>query len=350
MFICVLFLILLFVSSIPAIGEGDDSKGHLIKKVITEFSQSNRLILWKHLLGITDPSFDSKSAVDWWESFVTVYANRVHGSPNNLQAAAFLNSELTESGYSVRVLEYFSNIGPVRVIEGTRKGMLYPNRSMGLLAHYDGHPNTIQGAYDDGSGVAITLSLCKLLAKVQTNKTITCLFFDAEEKGLMASKKYVQDVVVRDNPKFHFDQVFSYDMVGLIQPEEPEGNLYLLMGFAGSDLHPYLSRNLEFLTTIIHSLPKLGIKTNTLRLEGRNHRNSDERSFELAGVPVVRFAGGRTTSLYDGYHRPIDTIDRVYELAGGRSSFEAGFEQAVLVSYYTILAYDHYDPKNIPTQ
>lgn len=350
MLILVLSVILLLIAGIPALGAGDDPNEALIEDVKIEISPRDRLILWKHLLGIPDPSFDAKAAVDWWEAFVGTYTNRVHGSPNNLRAIKFLDGELTEAGYSVRVLKYPSTIGLVRVIEETRNGIMHPHRSMGLLAHYDGHPNTIQGAYDDGSGVAITLSLCKLLAKVRTNKTITCLFFDAEEKGAVASKKYVQDGVEGGNPGFQFDQVFSYDMVGLIQPDELEGKLYLLMGFAGPGLPPHLSRNLDFLHTIIRSLPKVGIKTNTLGIEDKNHRESDERSFELAGVPVIRFAGGRKTSLYDAYHKPTDTIDRVYELAGGRSNFEVGFEHAVLVSYYTILAYDHYDPKNLPSR
>ncbi len=64
-----------------------------------------------------------------------------------------------------------------------------------------------------------------------------------------------------------------------------------------------------------------------------------------AGVPVIRFTGGRNTTTYDASHTVHDTVEHVYELACGPANFEVSFENAVLVSDYTILAYDRYDPK-----
>ena len=69
-------------------------------------------------------------------------------------------------------------------------------------------------------------------------------------------------------------------------------------------------------------------------------RNSDEMNFKRAGVPILRFAGGRNAADYDQYHKPLDTVQHVYDVAGGRANFEKGFATIVEASYATALAFD----------
>jgi len=72
---------------------------------------------------------------------------------------------------------------------------------------------------------------------------------------------------------------------------------------------------------VINFLPRLEVKTDEVEIEQVNHRRSDGKSFEHVGVPVLRSTGGRKASQYDAYHKPADTIDRVYELGGGTEQF-----------------------------
>jgi hypothetical protein len=118
----------------------------------------------------------------------------------------------------------------------------------------------------------------------------------------VGSKAYVEEVIARKEAGFFFDQVFGSDMVGLNRPGEKGWKLYLLLGFDSPCLDMYLARNFTFLQMVINSLPRLEVKTDEVEIEETNHRRSDGKSFEHVGVPVLRFAGGRKTSLYDAYH------------------------------------------------
>lgn len=306
-----------------------------------------------HLESIPEPEFDRVAAVDWWVDFVKTYTKRDNGFPNNILAAQYLRDEMVAAGYDTQIIEYTSTgaAGPiVRVVEAVRPGADNPDEWVGLISHYDTQIRTIEGAYDDGSGVAVSVSLCKLLAAVETNKTVACLFFDAEERGLVGSNLYVQDKIAEGDEDFTFDQAFGYDMVGLNWPGYDAWKLYAMAGLDVGALAPYMFDHLDFLNLTLFEFlgAKLNVTPEGIEVLDVHDRNSDEQNFKRAGVPVVRFAGGRNASDYPAYHQPNDTVEYAYEYAGGRQNFEAGFEMVVLVSYYTILGYDAYDPLALP--
>ena len=76
-------------------------------------------------------------------------------------------------------------------------------------------------------------------------------------------------------------------------------------------------------------------------------RNSDERRFKEAGIPIYRFAGGRNAADYPQYHMPMDTVEFVYDFAGSKANFQAGFSTIIEASYHTILVLDAFSPETL---
>ena len=62
------------------------------------------------------------------------------------------------------------------------------------------------GADDNGSGVAVVLHICDILAEAYENGSfvpmanILCIFFGAEEQGLIGSHKYLHNCKI-DSPR-----------------------------------------------------------------------------------------------------------------------------------------------------
>lgn len=71
-------------------------------------------------------------------------------------------------------------------IEGTDKAA----EILTLTAHYDSVPAG-PGAYDNMSGSAIIMELCRYFAKHRPRRTLEFIWFGAEEKGLLGSQHYV---------------------------------------------------------------------------------------------------------------------------------------------------------------
>ena len=86
-----------------------------------------------------------------------------------------------------------------------------------LVSHYDTQTATVHGAYDDKSGVAAQFHICKALAQLPMNKTLACVFFDAEEQGLIARARYVEDIQ-DETDEYVYDHVLGYDMTGINWP------------------------------------------------------------------------------------------------------------------------------------
>lgn len=300
-------------------------------------------MLCQHLQTRPPPDVDAATVVDAWEAFAEAYIDRHHGAANNTAAATFLRDELASFGYDTRILELSSGVGTVRIVEGLKRGTVNPERAVAIGAHYDVVNATTDGAYDNASGVAVELSLCELLAAQPTAKSVACLFFDAEEVGREGSRAYVAQT------ELQFDQMFGYDMVGLNAPGM-HWKLYASLGLDGPGLDGLTSSHAKFVNTALQGClaSELGSDDDGFELLEYYDKRSDESRFMEAGVPIIRFAGGREASDYGGYHNASDTIEFVYDVAGGRAAFEAGIERAIEVSYYTILAFDPYDPKSLP--
>lgn len=311
------------------------------------------------LESIPVPDFDRAAAVGRWESFLTTYPKRDYLLPHNTLASEFLRSELQTAGFDTEILTYpFTSAVPllpaeVRVIRGTLAPPSNSTHRLALVAHYDTITTTAQGAYDDGAGTMVQLEICKLLAaqKDRLQHGIDCLFFDAEEEGLVASRKYTDWYNQTPDRGFTYDLVFGYDMTGLNWPGH-SWDLYAMIGTQHDALQELTEPFHGFLELVLHAFYENNVTAGAkegIDILDVHDRNSDEQSFKRYGIPVVRFAGGRNAADYPMYHQPADVVPYVYDFAGGRPNFELGFEAAVLASYYTILGFDAFDPWNLPT-
>lgn len=324
------------------------------------------------LNAIPEPKYDADAGVQWWEDFVNENSYRHWALPVNQRAAAFLESELAAAGFEADTITYPAGplgveppVGPsppteYLVVRGIKKGTTNPDHRLLLISHFDTVPETAQGAYDDGSGVAAEMQICKQLAKVETNKTIECAFFDGEEQGLVASREYAQDYRSKHENgtiDYVYDQGFGYDMTGLNWPGYSTWKLWAMVGTQHQDLAEFTEAHQEFMNITLYDFlgNELDVKREGVETIPVHDRNSDEQNFKRVGIPVIRFAGGRKAADYPMYHQPGDTVPYVYAYAcnmctnqaEGKELFSKGFEMVVLTSYYTILAWDRFDPKAI---
>ena len=293
-------------------------------------------------------AFDVGPAIDWWEHISTAYPKHDSFTPMNDDLRDHLVAELEAIGMDVEVRSYQAlprdpapppvdnPVTEVNAIVATHAGAWAadrdgPEHRMGLVSHYDTQTATVHGAYDDKSGVAAEFHICKALMAVELNRTLTCIFFDAEEQGLIASERYVADIQ-DETDDYVYDVVLGYDMTGINWPGH-EWKMYVMTGPA--EEVPWLQRLGQ---DIMHG--QLGYPEAGVDVLDTHDRNSDERRFKEIGVPIYRFAGGRHAADYPQYHMPQDTVEYVYEYVGGRSNFEAGFQTIVEGSFHLAMALD----------
>jgi hypothetical protein len=281
-------------------------------------------------------TYDAAGGVSEWESFLSNYPKRDWALPQNVQAAQYLAGELTKVGYRSEILRFTAQLngipvpGDVLVVRSTLEGA-DPTRRFALVTHYDTIASTVQGAYDNGAGTIATLEICRELAKVKDRlqHTVDCLFFDAEERGLVASRAYAQWYNATPERGFNYELVFGYDMTGINWPGHA-WNLYAMIGTDTRALGDLTDGFRDFLQLGLHQFLAAGPLPGAddgIRILTIHDRNSDE--------PM--------------YHQPGDTLQFIYEYVGGRGNFEKGFGAVVTASYYTILGFDRFDPRALPT-
>ena len=275
--------------------------------------------------------WNPEATLQWWEDLARM-EKRDSYLPANEEVRSFLIAELQRIGMEVEVRSYPASVRGVVVepapadlvaIVGTKAGRSVDR--LGLVSHFDTQTLTIQGAYDDASGVAAEFAICEALSKVELEHTLACIFFDGEEQGLEASRMYVDDVVVEGDEGYVYDWIFGYGMTGINWPGH-DWKMYIMDG--GADFVPLLKPLAE---TVMHEL--LEYPHDGVEVLDTHDRNSDERRYRDAGVPIYRFAGGRHAADYPEYHRPGDTVEYVYDFVGGPENFQAGLSVIVEASY-----------------
>lgn len=128
-------------------------------------------------------------------------------------------------------------------------------------AHYDAFSDS-PGANDNGSGVAVLLSLIKDLQNIDWNYTVDFCFFDLEESGCLGSLYYIKQFVI---PQHHLAMI-NLDIEGTGEEVYvgPVGNnnrkiirsvndaakatgvsLYATADYPGSDQQSFAASNLE---------------------------------------------------------------------------------------------------------
>lgn len=304
------------------------------------------------------PKITGKEIVAGLEEFVDKFPMRQNGLPNNVAAAEFLAGEAKKYGFKTRILEMESGSRTVRAVEAVKKGTTKPDEWIAFIAHYDviaGAGVTVQGAYDDGSGTNILRYFAKAFSKVETNRSIAILWFDAEENGLLASQAYVE-MLKKSGQKIQAG--FGFDMVGIGYPAN-----YCICVYNGSrpqDMgiaRPIIDHvNFDYLKypegdggpAVTQKWP-LGTEGHVCAC-GNNIRNSDEQKFSAAGYFTMRWTGMRTAVDYPGYHQPWDTVPFMEMVSGGRENLEKGTENTFKSAYYTTFVLDNLPYLGGPTK
>lgn len=290
------------------------------------------------------------------EDWVTTYPYRLTGTPTEIAAGVSLRDELKGLGYETKVVSLVNGApettvectdcpgAGLKAVVGIKKGTTRPDEWIMFVAHYDTVPQTIYGAYDDGSGTNMIRMLAREFLDVQTNRSLVFTFFNGEEEGLLASARYAQYL---KNQGQKITAVLGFDMQGIAYPVAPEKVVpgSCLCMFRGAADGPTLDPLLTHVAYDFLGFPGKGNRTSReVRLVGPSDRNSDERSFANQGYPMLRWAGMRRAADYPAYHRYDDTIEKIIEVAGGQQYYEQGIENTAKIVYYTALALDNHLP------
>lgn len=178
-----------------------------------------------------------------------------------------------------------------------------------VSAHYDhvGYGNASNsygptgfihnGADDNASGTAALLEVIEAFAKsgISTRRSILFAFFDAEEKGLLGSRHWINNPTV---PLESVPLMINADMVGRL---------------TDNTLRVHGTRSAAGLRQLVSRLNR----DESLKLDftWKNKANSDHYPFFERNIPFLMLH----TGLHDDYHRPSDDAEKVNN---------AGIEQA----------------------
>ena len=145
------------------------------------------------------------------------------------------------------------------------------------------------GADDNASGTAVMVEAARLLVsrKEKFKRSVLCIAFTGEERGLIGSRHYVQ------HPYWPLDQciaMINLDMVGRLQ-----GDRLTVMGVGTAK---------QFESLLDQLSAPYGLE---LRKVSGGSGPSDHISFYTRRIPVLHFF----TGLHADYHRPTDTADKL---------------------------------------
>lgn len=297
---------------------------------------------------VPKPKINGAEIIAGLEELVDRYPMRQSTLPfDNVGTSEFLAEEAKKYGFKTRILELETNDAAtptVRVVEAIKRGTTKPDEWIAFISHYDTVEQTIQGAYDDGSGTNIMRYFAKAFSKMKMNRSIALLWFDGEEQGLLASDIYAEQLEAKGQK---ITAAFGFDMVGIGYPARYCICVYHGPLDAGLAVPVIDHVNKYFLKfpmgnggpTAAEKWP-LGTEPHVCNC-GVNIRNSDESNFAERGYFTLRWTGMRTAADYPGYHQPWDTVQLMEAVAGSRANLEAGTENTFLSAYYTTFVFDN---------
>jgi hypothetical protein len=138
--------------------------------------------------------FSGDEALQTESEFVLAFPNRHSGEQNNRLAAAWLLDSFAALGLDCHIDEW-SVVNYSRPVGLNNVVCRLPGDSdqeILLTAHLDQAPTTIEGADNDGSGIAILLQLAEIFAAEPRHPyTLAFVATDAEEYGMLGSSRYV---------------------------------------------------------------------------------------------------------------------------------------------------------------
>ena len=276
--------------------------------------------LQKHTETLADDAFEGREAGQPGGYAAAKYIIRTLNHLSKVQPAG-------SDGYFQPFGEGYRNI--LAVLPGTNPDL--SEEFLLLSAHYDhvgrgtkqnskgGIGSIHNGADDNASGVAAILEVARMLSQEQRRgRSILLVFWDAEEKGLLGSKYWLQNPTL-DLASLRY--MVNLDMVGRLR----------------DDVQLYGTRTMPGLRLAWSMANAQRVK---LRFPWEMVNNSDHYEFFQSRIPVTMVH----TGLHADYHRSSDDVHRlnqegigqvaelVCELVLSTSNFPklAGFREASL--------------------
>jgi hypothetical protein len=270
------------------------------------------------------PAATGKSMVDAVDAFSRTFPLRITATPTQLQATTAIENEVRALGYSVEVKTYR---GVLQAVTATKKGTDKAGEAIVFGGHYDTMVGTVEGAYDNGTGTRMLMDLARSYAKVRTHRTLVFAWYNGEEEGAFASEQMAQDFKARGEKVKAY---LGFDMVGIAWPVKgpltDKNCLCMWRGARDEDFD-------KVQADVNYGFLKFPKGKQLVSVEGRNVRNSDERSWAAAGYPTMRWAGLRKAGDYPQYHLPQDNLLTMTTVAGGREFLEKGMRNTLLSAY-----------------
>ena len=215
------------------------------------------------------------------------------GTPQSFElplVRATISVELETSQAEVpNVLGYIRGTDPQRAHEYLILGAHFDHLGWGGSGSLSSskEPAIHPGADDNASGTAVLLELAERLASNPPPRSVLCIAFNAEERGLLGSAYYVRHPVL---PLDSALAMFNFDMVGRLKD-----STLIVQGVGSSSLWSPLLDSLA---------PRFGLSLSTSE---SGFGPSDHTSFHARKLPVLFFF----TGLHRDYHRPSDTWDKL---------------------------------------
>ena len=125
--------------------------------------------------------------------------SRNRNRPGNEIAFKFIRNKLISYGYQIDSTSFGSAGG--KNIWAKKVGLVHPNKSVIICAHYDAMPNgpISPGADDNAASVATVLEAARIMANYNFEYTIIFALWDDEEYGLLGSANYANTAYVNND-------------------------------------------------------------------------------------------------------------------------------------------------------
>jgi hypothetical protein len=259
----------------------------------------------------TSLRFSGEQALATQAAFVERFPRRHSGAPNNRLAAEWLRDRFASYGLGCTIDEWeiVNYSRPVQLRNVVCELAGESAQQIVVVAHHDQSPDTIQGADNDGSGIAIMLQLAEIFASAGT-PTYTLVFVstDAEEYGMVGARRYVETHpdtqaiiagISLDNLGKQWSSGMDMSPIGQFRGYGP---IWLLLtareaARAAGDLW----------------VPQIRSPVDQVLNQAVPVSFMDQGAMVAAGVPALGFATlyaeGTQELVWDTYHTPSDTME-----------------------------------------
>ena len=242
----------------------------------------------------------SESSYLYFIKKLTENGSRVAGSQENVLARNWLVSQLDNvSGGLIDVDLY----GPSNNIIGKLPGTAGDSGPCVVIGgHYDSVVDA-PGANDDGSGVATTLELARVLSQYSWDIDIYFCFWNAEENGLIGSRESAPMFVEEERDILVY---YNIDMILVPHPEYPEEEKMWIdyLNGTGGIFHDaqYWAEITDVVSTNF-DIPFIKTYPINENMYDGGWKQSDQYSFDEVGykslVYVIQNGGSYDTSYHD---------------------------------------------------